>query len=65
MIMNGLNNSHLEKLNAQIRKFLWDKDSGRKGLHLINWNTIIRPRNMGGLYIKDFTILRPKIVKEL
>lgn len=61
MITNRLNNTYLEKLNALVKKFILAKDNDRKGLHLINWNTMIKPKNMGGLYIKDLKILRPVI----
>lgn len=61
MITNGLSNSHLEKLNAKIRRFIWSKDNLKKGMHHIKWDTLIRPRNHGGIHIKDLTILRSAI----
>lgn len=51
-ITKGLNNTHLEKHNVKVRKFIQAKGNERKGLH------IIKPKSMGGLYIKDCMILR-------
>lgn len=43
--------------NAPICKFIWEKENSKKGLHLINWDSVIKPKNQGGLHIKDLSLM--------
>ncbi|GAU41508.1 hypothetical protein TSUD_302460 [Trifolium subterraneum] len=40
-----------DSIDQTTRKFLW-KDSNNKGIHLVGWNKIARPKNLGGLGIR-------------
>lgn len=44
--------SILKAINSCLAKFLWGKDHDKKGLHLINWGTISKPKEGGGLGIR-------------
>lgn len=41
--------SVLDEIDCIIRCFVWGHETGTRKLHLINWNTIIRPIDCGGL----------------
>lgn len=41
------------KIDQIIRKFLWGNRAGQSQLHLTNWNSVIKPKNLGGLQIKS------------
>lgn len=36
-----------------MRAFIWAKNGGQRGWHLVNWNTVIQERTSGGLGIKE------------
>ncbi|GAU45928.1 hypothetical protein TSUD_100050 [Trifolium subterraneum] len=40
-----------DSIDQTTRKFLW-KDSNNKGIHLVGWNKIACPKNLGGLGIR-------------
>lgn len=42
-----------DDLDKIVKKFIWGTNDGRRGLHLVKWNTVICPRNRGGLGIQD------------
>uniref|UniRef100_A0A803MRR9 Reverse transcriptase domain-containing protein n=1 Tax=Chenopodium quinoa TaxID=63459 RepID=A0A803MRR9_CHEQI len=52
-----LHMSVLNHLNSSLDKFLWGKGENSKGLNLVGWNNISRPRESGGLGIRCFKAL--------
>ena len=38
-----------DEIDRVTRNFLWSKNNLERGMHLINWDTIARPMNEGGL----------------
>lgn len=53
------------KLNSLINAFCWGHQPSERKLHLINWNSICRPRNEGGLVIRKFKLMnQPLITKQ-
>jgi len=42
----------LHKLDQYQRNFLWGTTLEKKKLHLVKWNDITRPKNIGGLGIQ-------------
>lgn len=44
-----------------IKNFIWSHNNINIGIHLINWNTIIYPRNQDGLLVKDLSIMTTAI----
>ncbi|KAK7855992.1 putative ribonuclease h protein [Quercus suber] len=45
------------KLDSITNAFCWGHQPSTRKLHLINWNTICRPRNEGGLGIRKFKLM--------
>lgn len=43
-------------INQVIRKFIWDSSLQHKKIHLVNRETVIRPKIDGGLQIRDALI---------
>jgi len=49
-----------------IQKFLWQGGKGNdKKFHLINWNLVKEPKNMGGLEIKDLELMNLPVEAKL
>lgn len=46
----------LSEITKVVRKFFWSKDSNRKGIHNVNWNTIIEGKPEGALELKIFLL---------
>ena len=42
-----------DALNRLSRNFLWGTNSDRKKLHLVNWKHVTKPKDQGGLGIRD------------
>lgn len=42
----------LNELDKVTRRCVWGKKDGARGVHLINWETMIMPKLMGGANIK-------------
>jgi hypothetical protein len=57
-----------DSIDQSTRNFLW-KDSNNKGIHLVGWNKIAHPKNLGGLGIRpareDNTSLLGKLVSDM
>ncbi|KAK3230980.1 hypothetical protein Dsin_002861 [Dipteronia sinensis] len=51
--------SKLDKLN---RDFLWGDDSATKKVHLMNWSTVCKPKEKGGLGIKKMKIMNQALL---
>uniref|UniRef100_A0A803LNG9 Reverse transcriptase domain-containing protein n=1 Tax=Chenopodium quinoa TaxID=63459 RepID=A0A803LNG9_CHEQI len=49
--------SLLNSLNSSLAKFLWGKGENSRGLHLVGWDHIARPKESGGLGIRCFKAL--------
>ncbi|XP_073003515.1 uncharacterized protein [Typha latifolia] len=47
-----LPDSVLDSITKRARSFLWDKANGR-GMHLVSWETVSKPKEEGGLAIRD------------
>lgn len=45
----------LSKIESLHRSFLWNNGS-RGGLHLVKWNTVVQPKGLGGLGLKDLSL---------
>ena len=50
------------KLDSVINAFYWGHQPSARKLHLINWNTICRPRNEGGLGIRKFKLMKQALI---
>jgi hypothetical protein len=44
----------LEKMTKIIRKFFWGGNSEKKKYYLVKWDLVCKPRQKGGLGIKEF-----------
>ena len=51
-----------KKLDSIINAFWWGHDPDKKKLHLINWDTLTKPKNMGGLGIKKFGLMNKALI---
>ena len=40
----------LDKMN---RDFIWGDTNTSKKVHLVNWNTLCKPKNLGGLGLRE------------
>lgn len=40
-------------LNRITRSFIWSRNSGGKGWHLLNWETLVLPKHAGGVGMRD------------
>lgn len=45
--------SIIHRINQIMRSFIWSKNSGQRGWHLIKWDTVTLPRKDGGLGLKE------------
>ncbi|XP_024632727.1 uncharacterized protein [Medicago truncatula] len=52
MQINWLPQNICDSIDQTARNFLW-KGSNNKGIHLVNWKTITRPKSIGGLGIRS------------
>ena len=52
------------KLDAIIRAFWWVHDPGTRKLHLVSWETIYKPKRMGGFGIKKFSYINQAMVSK-
>lgn len=50
------------KLDSIINAFCWGYQPSVRKLHLINWDTICRPRNEGGLGIRKFKLMNQALI---
>ncbi|XP_057442323.1 uncharacterized protein LOC130734042 [Lotus japonicus] len=42
-----------ERINQLVRNFIWSRHGGNRGWHLVNWDTLTRDKDCGGLGIKE------------
>ena len=53
------------KLDAIVRSFWWGHDLGTRKLHLVNWGNVCKPKRLGGLGFKNFSLFnRAMIAKQ-
>ncbi|XP_020096969.1 uncharacterized protein LOC109716078, partial [Ananas comosus] len=53
MTASWIPDSVVDKITQIIRKFLWEKHGGKKGMHLIAWDNITKPLTEGGLNFRN------------
>lgn len=47
----------IKKLEIIIRNFLWDGGVDRKKYHHVAWDIVLKPKNLGGLGVKDLHLM--------
>ena len=47
------------------RRFIWGQQEGRDKIHLINWNTICKPKEEGGLGIRKMEAMNKAFIMKL
>ena len=52
-------------IDKLVRKFLWGQWNGQKKVHLINWETITRGKDQGGLGIKRMCAMNTALLAKL
>ena len=52
------------KLDSIINAFWWGHDISQKKLHLTHWDTLIKPKHMGGLGIKKFGLMNKALISK-
>ena len=50
------------KLDSISRAFWWGHEPGVRKLHLLHWNEICKPKSMGGLGLKKFSLINQAMV---
>ncbi|XP_073105176.1 uncharacterized protein [Elaeis guineensis] len=45
--------SVMDKIQRYFKAFLWGHNSGKRGLHLLSWNKICKPKRLEGLGLHD------------
>ncbi|KAL4398702.1 hypothetical protein AHAS_Ahas01G0318300 [Arachis hypogaea] len=45
-----------KKIEKLQRNFIWDEEEGRRSLHVVGWETICKPKNLGGLGLRNLSI---------
>lgn len=45
------------KIDSITRNFFWGKGDQQRSLHIINWDVLTTPRNLGGLGIRDTRLM--------
>lgn len=53
----SMSRTYTEKLNKISRHFIWNSMPNSRNIHLVNWDSVTRPKQHGGLGVKDFTLL--------
>lgn len=53
------------KIDRINRNFLWGHSTNNKKLHLINWDNISKPKNLGGLGIKKSNLVNAAFMAKL
>ncbi|XP_057747767.1 uncharacterized protein LOC130966964 [Arachis stenosperma] len=48
-----------DKLSSMMRQFLWKGQVDGRGLSLVNWRTVITPKEFGGLGVRDLACDKP------
>jgi hypothetical protein len=53
-----------EGIDKIVRDFIWGRSDGERGLNLVNWNTISRLRQFGGLGLRDARLVNISLLWE-
>ncbi|KAJ4761696.1 RNA-directed DNA polymerase (reverse transcriptase)-related family protein [Rhynchospora pubera] len=52
------------KLNSMIRSFFWE-NGGKQKMHLVAWEKIVKPKDQGGLGLRDVTVISRAMMLKL
>lgn len=47
----------IDRPNRCMHNFLWKGNTETRGLRKMGWNSIVLPKDLGGLYVRDFILV--------
>ncbi|CAN1777598.1 Putative ribonuclease H protein At1g65750 [Linum perenne] len=54
-----------DKIDRKIRNFIWGSSEGNRRIHNVNWETVCRPKNLGGLGLRNARDLNKAFLMKL
>ncbi|CAN1132937.1 Putative ribonuclease H protein At1g65750 [Linum perenne] len=53
------------EIDRKIRSFIWDSKNGERKVHLVNWDTVCKPKSQGGLGLRSARELNQAFLMKL
>lgn len=55
----------LKELDKSTRRCVWGNVEGKRGIHLLDWRTLCRPKELGDADLKSTVDMNQKLVRSL
>lgn len=65
MMTNKFPKSFIDEIHRLYRKFVWGDTHYKKKIHAVAWDTVTKPKQLGGVRLRDLDVLNEVCLMKL